>query len=74
MRLRFQRLKLDCDKWLSTVVFSLNLRRHIQAALYVFAFAMPLTQLAVLAVLWLAPLSRSAQRRAATVRQCRLTS
>ena len=39
----------------------------IQAALYVFAFAMPLTQLAVLAVLWVVPLSRSAQRRVATV-------
>ena len=39
----------------------------IQAALYVFALAMPLAQLASLAVLWLAPLSRSAQLRIATV-------
>jgi hypothetical protein len=38
----------------------------IQAALYVFALAMPLAQLALLAVLWLAPLSRSAQLRVAT--------
>ena len=38
----------------------------IQAALYTFALAMPLAQLALLAVLWLVPLSRSAQLKIAT--------